>query len=205
MMKVPASMRSGMMRCLAPFSLLTPFTRMVGVPAPSIFAPILLSRSARSATSGSRAQFCRIALALGEGRGHQQVFGAGDGDLVEDNLRAFEAIGRGLDVAVFLRDLRAEAFESLDVEIDGACADGASAGKRDASASAARDQRPEHQGRGAHGLDQFVGSFGRGEIVAVNAWCDAGRVRSRVRPRRPWRRAGCAWSECRGPAECFRG
>ena len=58
MMNVAASMRSGMILCFAPCSLLTPFTRMVEVPAPSICAPILFSRSARSATSGSRAQFC---------------------------------------------------------------------------------------------------------------------------------------------------
>ena len=58
--KVPASMRSGMMRCFAPLSLLTPFILMVGVPAPWILAPILLSSAARSATSGSRAAFCRM-------------------------------------------------------------------------------------------------------------------------------------------------
>ena len=59
-------------------------------------------------------------LAFGQCRGHQQVFGAGDGDFVEDNFRAFEAVGAGFDVAVFLRDLRAQLFEALDVEIDGA-------------------------------------------------------------------------------------
>ena len=131
-------MRSGMMRCLAPCSLLTPFTRMVAVPAPSICAPILLSRAARSATSGSRAQFCNDGFAFGESRGHEQVFGAGDGDFVENDFRAFEAVGAGFDVAVFLRDLGAQAFEALDVEIDGALSDGASAGQRDAGAAAAR-------------------------------------------------------------------
>ncbi len=30
-------------------------------------------------------------LAVGEGGGHEEVFGAGDGDLVEDDVRAFEA------------------------------------------------------------------------------------------------------------------
>jgi hypothetical protein len=52
-------------------------------------------------------------LALGERGGHQQVFGAGHGDFVENNLGAFERsaflrIGGGLDVAVLLRDLRAQ-------------------------------------------------------------------------------------------------
>ena len=107
-------------------------------------------------------------LAFGESRGHQQVFGAGDGDLVEDDFRALEAVGAGFDVAVLLRDLRAEPFEALDVQIDGAAADGAAAGQRDAGAAAAGDQRAEHQRGGAHGLDQFVGGFGTGEIRAVD-------------------------------------
>ncbi len=113
-------------------------------------------------------------LAVGESRGHEQVFGAGDGDLVENNFRAFEAVGGGFDVAVLLRDLRAETFESLDVEIDGTSADGAAAGKRNAGASAARDQRAENQRGGAHGLDEFVGGFGerRGSAqwMVVRCW-----------------------------------
>ena len=52
---VPASMRSAIIVCSAPCSRSTPCMRMVDVPAPSILAPILISRSARSTTSGSRA------------------------------------------------------------------------------------------------------------------------------------------------------
>ena len=107
-------------------------------------------------------------FAVGEGCGHEQVFGAGDGDFVEDDFCAFEARGAGFDVAVILRDFRAELFESFDVQIDGAGADGAAAGERDAGAAAAGDQRSKDQGGGAHGLDQFVGRFGLGEIGAVN-------------------------------------
>ena len=59
MRKVPASMRSGLMRWRAPWSLATPWTWMVEVPAPLIFAPMALSRAARSETSGSRAQFSK--------------------------------------------------------------------------------------------------------------------------------------------------
>src|SRR5205823_377036 len=51
--KVPASIRSGMMSCSAPCNSLTPSTMILRVPAPSIFAPILLRKSARSHTSGS--------------------------------------------------------------------------------------------------------------------------------------------------------
>ncbi len=143
-------------------------------------------------------------LAFGERGGHEQVFGAGDGDLVENDFGAVEAVGGGFDVAVFLRDLCAETLETLDVEIDGAGADGAAAGQRDVGASATGDQRAEHESRGAHGLDQFVGSFGRGQRAWRRWWCGGGRVRSRVRLRRPWRPAACGWFRCRGPAGCFR-
>ena len=107
-------------------------------------------------------------FAFGESGGHEQVFGAGDGDFVEDNFRAFEAIGGGFDVAVVLRDFRAELFESFDVQVDGTAADGAAAGERDAGAAAAGDERSEDERGGAHGLDQFVGGFGAGEIFAVD-------------------------------------
>ena len=54
---------------------------------------------------------------------------------------------------MFLRDLRAQALETFDVQVYGAGSDGASAGKGDAGASATRYQRTEYEGRCAHGLD----------------------------------------------------
>ena len=75
---------------------------------------------------------------------------------------------RRFDVAVFLRDLCAQAFEAFDVEIDGASSDGAAAGKRDAGVAATGYQRAQDQRGGAHGLDQFVGGFGSGEVGAVD-------------------------------------
>ena len=95
-------------------------------------------------------------LAVGESCGHEQVFGACDGDSVENDFRTFEASGAGFDVAVFLRDFRAETFEAFDVEIDGAGSDGAAAGERDAGVAAAGDQRAEDQRGGAHGFHEFV-------------------------------------------------
>ncbi|MCY1199244.1 hypothetical protein D9M72_106440 [compost metagenome] len=55
--KVPASMRSEMTRCSAPCRRSTPSITMRSVPWPWMRAPILMSSSARSATSGSRAAF----------------------------------------------------------------------------------------------------------------------------------------------------
>ena len=84
-------------------------------------------------------------FAVGEDGGHEQVFGAGDGDLVEDDVRAFEAVGAGFEVAVLLGDGGAHGFEALDVQVDGAAADGAAAGHGDAGDAGARDERAEHQ------------------------------------------------------------
>ena len=59
---VPASTRSGMIRCRAPPSSRTPSISIRSVPAPRIFAPMALSSRARSKTSGSRAAFSRIVV-----------------------------------------------------------------------------------------------------------------------------------------------
>ena len=74
--------------------------------------------------------------------------------------RALQPLGAGLDVAMLLGDGCAQPLQAFDVQIDGARADRASAGQGNAGASAARDQRAQHQRRGAHGLDQFIGGFG---------------------------------------------
>ena len=102
-------------------------------------------------------------FAVGEGGGHEEVFGAGDGDLVEDDVRAFEAVGAGFEVAVVLGDGGAHGFEALDVEVDGAAADGAAAGHGDAGDAGAGDERAEDERAGAHGLDDLVLGDGVGE------------------------------------------
>ena len=42
-------------------------------------------------------------FALGQHRGHQQIFRAGDGDLVEDQVRAAQALGARFKIAVLLQ------------------------------------------------------------------------------------------------------
>ena len=108
-------------------------------------------------------------FAVGEDGGHEEVFGAGDGDLVEDDVRAFEAVGAGFEVAVLLGDGGAHGFEALDVEVDGAAADGAAAGHGDAGDAGARDERAEDERAGAHGLDDLVLGDGVGEDAALDA------------------------------------
>jgi len=112
-------------------------------------------------------------LAIRKRGGHQQVFGAGDGNFVEDNFSAtktaaFQGINDGLDVAMLLRDLRAQTLQSLDVEIDGAGANGASSGQRDAGVSTPRYERSQNERGGSHGLDQFIRRFGSGECARAN-------------------------------------
>ena len=95
-------------------------------------------------------------FAVGQDRGHEQIFSAGDGDLVEDEMRAAEALGAGFEVAVLLSDGGAHLFEALDVQVDGTAADGAAAGHGDARHAGTGDERAEDERAGAHGLDDFV-------------------------------------------------
>ena len=80
----------------------------------------------------------------------------------------FRRLALRLDVAVLLRDLRAQLLQALQVQIDGPRSDGAAAGQRHARLAHARDQRPQHQRGSAHGLDQLVGSFGIDQIAAAD-------------------------------------
>ena len=108
-------------------------------------------------------------FAFGKDGGHEEIFGAGDGDLVEDDVSAFELVGAGFEVAVLLDDGGAHFFETLDVQIDGTAADGAAAGHGDACHSGTGDERAEDEGTGAHGFDDLVFCFGVGERAEVDA------------------------------------
>ncbi len=111
-------------------------------------------------------------FAVGEDRSHEEIFGAGNGDLVEDDVSALEAVGAGFEIAVLLGDGGAHGFETLDVEVDGTAANGAATGHRDASHAGARDERAEDERAGAHGLDNFV----FGDRVGEDGTADVGAV-----------------------------
>ncbi len=106
-------------------------------------------------------------LAVGQRGGHQQVLGAGHGDHVGHHARALQALGAGMDKAVLNADLGAHGLQALDVLVDRARANGAAAGQRHTRLAEARYQRAQHQDRGAHGLDQFVGGLWRVDVGAV--------------------------------------
>ncbi len=130
-----------------------------------------MSRSARSVISGSCAALPMCRFALGQGRGHQHVFRAGDGDLIEENVSAGQAASARdarFHVAVRGADFRAHLFERLQVQVHGARADRAASRQGDARGTRARDQRPQREDRGAHGAHQFVGSFGAVDLLGLN-------------------------------------
>src|SRR5580704_5230066 len=111
-------------------------------------------------------------FAFGQGGGHQEVFGAGDCDFVEDDVGALEAVGAGFEVAVLLSNGRAHGFEAFNVEVDGAASNGAAAGHGDAGDAGAGDEGAEDEGAGAHGLDDLV----LGDRVGEDGAADAGAV-----------------------------
>ena len=130
-----------------------PRCAMLSVPAPSMRAPMRDERRGEVLDLGLAGGVLAARCALGQRRGHHHVLGAGDRRPCRSaTVRARAAASaRGLDVAVLELDLRAQRREALQVLVDGAGADGAAAGQRDAGLAAAGQQRPEHQHRGAHG------------------------------------------------------
>ena len=56
--------------------------------------------------------------AVRQGRGHHQVFGAGDRHHVHKNARTLKTFGARLDIAVFDDDLRTHGLQALDMQID---------------------------------------------------------------------------------------
>ena len=86
MMNVPASMRSGMMRCFAPCSLLDALhADGGGARAFDLRAHLDQQVGEIDDFRLARAVF-HDGLAIGQRRRHQQIFCAGDGDLVENDV-----------------------------------------------------------------------------------------------------------------------
>src|SRR5690606_22191062 len=79
-----------------------------------------------------------------------------DGDQVESDPRAAQTFCPCLDVAVLEADLGAHLLQALDVLVDGAGADGAATGQRDASLAVARHERTEGQHARPPRLDELV-------------------------------------------------
>src|SRR5207245_7995182 len=70
---------------------------------------------------------------------------------------------------MFLLDIRPEALESLDMKVDWAGADGATARQRDTGALAAGEQRAKNERGGPHRFYNFVGYFRREGTSAADS------------------------------------
>ena len=154
--KVPVSMRSGSTSYSRAVQALDALDDHGRVPAPSICAPMAIRQLARSTTSGSCAAFSITVVPCGQRGGHQDVLGAGDGDHVHHDARALEPLGARLDVAVLDRNVGAQRLQAADMLVHRARTDRAATGQRHLGLAEARDQRTQHQDRGAHGAHQVV-------------------------------------------------
>ena len=94
--------------------------------------------------------------AFGQRRRHHQVLRPGDRLMRKRDVRAGQPFGTGFNVAVIDLDLGSHTCQPVDVQVDRALADGATARKRDPGATPAGQDRAQHQDRGTHRLDQFV-------------------------------------------------
>ena len=110
-----------------------------------------------------------LRLALGQRRGHQDVFRAGHGDFLEGDARPAQppAAGRARGhVAVLGGDFGTHLLQSLQVQVHGPRSDRAPARQRDARASQARERGSQREDRGAHGAHQFVRRLGVDDVLA---------------------------------------
>ena len=107
-------------------------------------------------------------LALGQHRRHHGVLRAGDGRLVEEQLRPDEPVRPHVEAPVRL-DLRAEVRERVDVDVEPAPADHVSAGRRDDRLAAAGEQRAGEKDRGADAAAELLVELDLGGRAGVDA------------------------------------
>ena len=172
-------MRSGSTRWRAPCELAArPRSRCATVPAPSIFAPILLRQSARSTISGSRAAFSITVVPLASDGRHQRGVGAADRHLGKIDLAAAQAVvgACAIDVAAVDLDLRAEPLQRHDEEIDRPRADGAAARQRDLRLAHAREQRRDHPEARPHLRDELIGRGGVDDVGGARCAASGRRI-----------------------------
>ena len=99
----------------------------------------------------------QLAFALGQGRGHEEIFRRAHGHLGKHDAPAGETLGRaGEHVTLGQLDLGAQLAQALKVNVDRPGADGAAARQGHLGPPIAGDQRTQHQDRGPHLAHQVV-------------------------------------------------
>jgi hypothetical protein len=94
---------------------------------------------------------------------------------VHHDARAAQACRPRRHVAVLDMDFRTHRLEALHVLVDRALANGAAARQRDPRLAAAREQRAEHEYRGAHGPHELVRRARVGDTLRVQLERTRGR------------------------------
>ena len=162
---VAATTRSGTTAWSAGRSSSTPSTSIRDVPAPRTSAPIAFSSAARSPHLGLARRVLDHGRALGQRRRHEQVVGRGVARVLEHDPRRRRRRPSGdaspLDVRRGgLEGPRPSPRAPSRWKSIGRVAEVVAARQRHARRAAAGEQRPEHDDRGAHLLDELVGRLG---------------------------------------------
>ena len=84
-------------------------------------------------------------LAARQRCGHHQVFGAGHGHRVKNDMRTLQAFCPGAYVTVFHDHPGAHRLQALHMQVDRARPDGTAAGQRNIGFPETRDQRTQHE------------------------------------------------------------
>ena len=169
-MKLATSMWSGQIRCSAPPSLSRPCTVITFEPMPSICAPILTSRRARSWTWGSQAAF---AIVVGPAVSAAAISAFSVAITEGSSMKipqGFEAAvrRRDLDPALAL-DQGAHVAEGVEVRVEAPPADEVAARRRHPRLAEARQQRAGEQERGADPRGQLLVDLGVRDGVGLEA------------------------------------
>ncbi len=120
-------------------------------------APIATRHCARSTTSGSRAAFSRT---VSPSARQAAIIRFSVPVTVTVSMKIRAPLSRAAFAWMYpdsMPDLGAHGLQPLDVQVDGALADGASARQRDAGLPEPGHQGPEREDGGAHRLHQLVG------------------------------------------------
>ena len=155
--KVAASTRSAMARMVARAQLVDPFDLDAGGPRALDVRPHLGQHGGEVADLRFPGGVLDHGRALGEHGGHQDVVGCGVARELQDDAGADEAVAVALHVAVLGDEARPEVLEGAQVEVDRPVAEVVTAGHRDPGGAVTGEQRPEHDDRGPHLLDELVG------------------------------------------------
>src|ERR1043166_2542644 len=158
MANVAVSMRSGITSCLQPSNSFTPLIVVVGLPAPTICAPILFRKNARSTTSGSQAALSMVVTPWARTAAIMTfaVPSTVGPARPKKHIRPNQLRRLGVNVTTFDGDLRPQIAHAFQMQINRARPNHAAARQRNFRLMLTSQERPENADRAAHLADQIV-------------------------------------------------